>query len=157
MELAARYDHKIVIERGIVGREFECSVLGNDAPAASLPCEVLPSRDFYDYEDKYLLDAAKIQLPADLPAEKTEEMRRLAVECFRAVECEGMARVDFLMEGATGELFINEINTIPGFTSISMFPKMWEHSGIPFASLLDRLIELALARHAVRRATRFER
>jgi D-alanine-D-alanine ligase len=157
VELAARYDHKIVIERGVVGREFECSVLGNAAPAASLPCEVLPSRDFYDYEDKYLLDAARIQLPADLPAEKTEEMRRLAVDCFRAVECEGMARVDFLMESATGRLFINEINTIPGFTSISMYPKMWEHSGIPFRALLDRLIELALDRHRRKQATRFAR
>jgi D-alanine-D-alanine ligase len=157
VELAARYDHKIVIERGIVGREFECSVLGNAAPAASLPCEVLPSRDFYDYDDKYLLDAAKIQLPADLPAEKTEEMRRLAVECFRAVECEGMARVDFLMENASGELFINEINTIPGFTSISMYPKMWEHSGIPFRALLDQLIDLALDRHKRKQATRFAR
>jgi D-alanine-D-alanine ligase len=157
VELAARYDHKIVIERGIVGREFECSVLGNAAPAASLPCEVLPSRDFYDYDDKYLLDAAKIQLPADLPAEKTEEMRRLAVECFRAVECEGMARVDFLMENASGELFINEINTIPGFTSISMYPKMWEHSGIPFRALLDQLIDLALDRHRRKQATRFAR
>jgi D-alanine-D-alanine ligase len=157
VEFAARYDHKIIIERGIVGREFECSVLGNAAPAASLPCEVLPSRDFYDYEDKYLLDAAKIQLPADLPPEKTGELRRLAVECYRAVECEGMARVDFLMESATGKLYINEINTIPGFTSISMFPKMWEHSGIPFRALLDRLIELALDRHKRKQATRFAR
>jgi D-alanine-D-alanine ligase len=157
VELAARYDHKIIVERGIVGREFECSVLGNAAPEAALPCEVLPSRDFYDYEDKYLLDTARIQLPADLPAEKTDELRRLAVECYRAVECEGMARVDFLMENATGRLYINEINTIPGFTSISMFPKMWEHSGIPFGALLDQLIELALDRHKRKQATRFAR
>jgi len=157
VELAARYDHKIIVERGIAVREFECSVLGNAAPEAAIPCEVLPSHDFYDYEDKYLLDAAKIQLPADLSTEKTAEMRRLAVECYRAVECEGMARVDFLMENATGQLFINEINTIPGFTSISMFPKMWEYSGIPFGTLLDRLIELALDRHKRKQATRFAR
>jgi D-alanine-D-alanine ligase len=97
---------------------------------ASLPCEVLPSREFYDYEDKYLLDRARTQVPAELAPDKTDELRRLAVECFRAVECEGMGRVDFLLENATGQLYINEINTIPGFTSISMYPKMWEHSGI---------------------------
>ncbi len=157
VELAARYDHKVIVERGITGREFECSVLGNAAPEASLPCEVLPSRDFYDYEDKYLLEAARIQLPADLPPNKADELRRLAVECYRAVECEGMARVDFLMENATGRLFINEINTIPGFTSISMYPKMWEQSGIPFRALLDQLIELALDRHKRKQATRFAR
>jgi D-alanine-D-alanine ligase len=157
LALAARYDRKIIVERGIAGRELECSVLGNEEPAASLPCEILPSREFYDYEDKYLLDRAQTQVPADLPAERTEEIRRLAVECYRAVECEGMARVDFLLEAATGKLYINEINTIPGFTSISMYPKMWEHSGLPFARLVDRLIELALARHARKKATRFTR
>jgi len=140
-----------------VGREFECAVLGNEAPAASLPCEILPSREFYDYDDKYTLDLAGIQLPADLPPATTTEMRRLAVACFRAVECEGMARVDFLLENSSGKLFINEINTIPGFTSISMYPKMWEHSGVPFPALLDRLIELALDRHRQRNATRFTR
>jgi D-alanine-D-alanine ligase len=155
--LAAQYDRKIVVERGIAGRELECSVLGNEAPVASLPCEILPSREFYDYEDKYLLDRAQTQVPADLPPEKTEEVRRLAVECYRAVECEGMARVDFLLEAATGRVYINEINTIPGFTSISMFPKMWEHSGISFSALIDRLIELALDRHQRKKATRFAR
>ncbi|MBV9504076.1 MAG: D-alanine--D-alanine ligase [Acidobacteriia bacterium] len=155
--LAAGYDTKIILERGITGRELECAVLGNEAPLASLPCEILPSREFYDYEDKYLLDKAKTKVPADLEPEKTIELRRLAVECFRAVECEGMARVDFLLESATGKLYINEINTIPGFTSISMYPKMWEHSGIPFPSLIDQLIELALARDRRKRATRFTR
>jgi D-alanine-D-alanine ligase len=155
--LAEQYDRKIIVERGIIGRELECSVLGNEAPVASLPCEILPSREFYDYDDKYLLDQAKTQLPADLPADKTDELRRLAVECYRAVECEGMGRVDFLLENATGNLYINEINTIPGFTSISMYPKMWEHSGIPFAVLIDRLIELALDRHKRKKATRFTR
>jgi D-alanine-D-alanine ligase len=154
---AEQYDRKIIVERGIQGRELECSVLGNEAPLASLPCEILPSREFYDYEDKYLLDRAQTKLPADLPAERTDELRRLAVECYRAVECEGMARVDFLLESATDTLYINEINTIPGFTSISMYPKMWEHSGIGFAALIDRLIELALDRHKRKKATRFTR
>jgi D-alanine-D-alanine ligase len=157
IELAGQYDRKIIVERGIAGREFECSVLGNEDPQASLPCEILPSREFYDYDDKYTLDTAGIVLPADLPAGKTAELRRLAVECYKAVECEGMARVDFLLEAATGRLYINEINTIPGFTSISMFPKMWEHCGIPFAALVDRLIALALERHTRKKATRFTR
>ena len=154
---AAEYDRKIIVERGIDGREFECSVLGNERPEAAVPCEILPSREFYDYEDKYLLDQAKTQLPADLPADKTAELRRLAVECYRAVECEGMARVDFLLERASGQLYINEINTIPGFTSISMYPKMWEHAGLAYPKLIDRLIELALERHAAKKATKFTR
>ncbi len=157
LELAAEFDRKVIVERGVAGREFECSVLGNEDPVASAPCEILPSREFYDYEDKYLLDQAQFELPAKLAAAKTEELRRLAVECYRAVECEGMARVDFLLETATDRLYINEINTIPGFTSISMYPKMWEHSGLPFPRLLDRLIELGLARHAARRLTRYTR
>ncbi|MBZ5620188.1 MAG: D-alanine--D-alanine ligase [Acidobacteriia bacterium] len=155
--LAGQFDRKIIVERGIAGRELEVSVLGNEAPVASLPCEILPSREFYDYEDKYLLDMAQTKVPADLPPEQTAELRRLAVECYRAVDCEGMARVDFLLEAASGKLYINEINTIPGFTSISMFPKMWEHSGIGFSALIDRLIELALDRHKRKKATRFTR
>ncbi|HYW42537.1 MAG TPA: D-alanine--D-alanine ligase family protein [Bryobacteraceae bacterium] len=157
LELAARYDRKIIVERGIEGRELECAVLGNESPVASLPCEILPSKEFYDYDDKYLLDKAETKVPADLPPERTEELRRLAVECYRAVECEGMGRVDFLLEAATGKLYLNEINTIPGFTSISMFPKMWEHSGIAFGALVDRLIELALDRHQRKKATQFTR
>ena len=156
-QLAAQYDRKIIVERGIVGRELECSVLGNEAPMASLPCEILPSREFYDYEDKYLLDKAGTKVPADLTPAITEELRRLAVECYRAVECEGMARVDFFLEEESGKLYINEINTIPGFTSISMYPKMWEHSGIPFSTLLDQLIELALDRHKKKKQTKFAR
>ena len=154
---AAQYDRKVIVERGIAGRELECAVLGNDDPIASLPCEILPSREFYDYDDKYLLDRAVTKLPADLPEEKTDELRRLAVECYRAVECEGMARVDFLLEESTGKLYINEINTIPGFTSISMYPKMWEASGIGFSALVDRLIDLALERHQQKRATKYTR
>jgi len=155
--LARQYDRKVIVERAIDGRELECSVLGNAEPVASLPCEILPSREFYDYDDKYLLDMARTQVPADLPEDRTEELRRLAVDCYRAVECEGMARVDFFLEKDTNQLYINEINTIPGFTSISMYPKMWEHSGIAFAGLLDRLIALALDRHKLKKATRFTR
>jgi D-alanine-D-alanine ligase len=155
--LAAQYDRKVIVERGIVGRELECAVLGNDQPIASLPCEILPSREFYDYDDKYLLDRAETKLPADLSSAKTDELRRLAVECYRAVECEGMGRVDFLLEESTGKLYINEINTIPGFTSISMYPKMWEASGIGFSALIDRLIDLALERHRQKQATKFTR
>jgi D-alanine-D-alanine ligase len=157
LQLAAQFDRKIIVERGITGKELECAVLGNDDPVASQPCEILPSREFYDYEDKYLLDQAKTELPAKISPEKTEELRRLAVECYRAVECSGMARVDFLLEAASGLLYINEINTIPGFTSISMYPKMWEHSGLPMPKLIDKLIELALERHAEKKATRFTR
>jgi D-alanine-D-alanine ligase len=150
LETAARFDHKIIVERGITGREFECSVLGGTPPIAAVPCEILPSREFYDYEDKYLLDKAKIELPAKLTPEQTAEIQRLTVGCFEAVGCEGMARVDFLMEASTGRIYVNEINTIPGFTSISMFPKMLEYSGIPYGTLLDRVIDLALKRGAAR-------
>jgi D-alanine-D-alanine ligase len=155
--MAEQYDRKVIVERGIEGRELECSVLGNEEPIASLPCEILPSREFYDYDDKYLLDLAKTALPADLPPAKMDELRRLAVECYRAVECEGMGRVDFLLERATDKLYINEINTIPGFTSISMYPKMWEATGVGFSDLIDRLIELALDRHKRKKATKFTR
>jgi D-alanine-D-alanine ligase len=155
--LAAEYDRKVIVERGITGREFECSVLGNQEPKASTPCEIHPSREFYDYEDKYILNQARTDLPAKLEPAQTAEIQRLAVACYEAVQCEGLARVDFLMEASTGKLYINEINTLPGFTSISMYPKMWEYSGIPYSQLIDRLIELALERHAAKKATRFTR
>jgi D-alanine-D-alanine ligase len=157
LQAAAQFDRKIIVERAILGREFECSVLGNDSPRASLPCEILPSREFYDYEDKYLLNQARTVLPADLPPARLEEIRRLAVACYVAVSCEGMARVDFLMEGSAGPIYINEINTIPGFTSISMYPKMWEATGIGYSELIDRLIQLALERQAAKNATRYAR
>jgi len=157
LELAGQFDRKILVERGIAGRELECSVLGSEQPVAAIPCEIIPSREFYDYEDKYLLDAAKLLVPAPLTPEQTAEIQKLAVEAYQAVDCEGMARVDFLLEASTGKLYINEINTIPGFTSISMYPKMWEQAGVPFAELLDRLIDLAMARHRARQATRFKR
>jgi D-alanine-D-alanine ligase len=157
LALAGEFDRKILVERGIEGREFECAVLGNDRPKAAIPCEILPSREFYDYEDKYLLNQARTVLPADLSPEQTAEMQRLAVACYQAVGCEGMARVDFLLEQATGRFFVNEINTVPGFTAISMFPKMWEASGVAYSELIARLIELALERHRERAATRFSR
>lgn len=157
VEFASGFDRKVIVERGIAGREFECSVMGNDSPIAAIPCEILPSKEFYDYEDKYLLEKAQTILPAPLSEEQTAEMRRLAVDCYQAVCCEGMARVDFLMEAATGTLFINEINTIPGFTSISMFPKMWEYAGFPMPKLIDRLIELAMERDARKKRLRYSR
>jgi D-alanine-D-alanine ligase len=157
LEIAGEFDRKILVERGITGREFECSVLGNQNPIAAVPCEILPSREFYDYEDKYLLGTSKTVLPADLTPEQTAEVQRLAVACYEAVYCEGMARVDFLLETATGKFYINEPNTIPGFTSISMYPKMWEAAGLPYAELISRLIDLALERHREREATRFHR
>jgi D-alanine-D-alanine ligase len=157
LEFAAKFDRKIIVERGIAGREFECSVLGNDDPIAASPCEIFPSKEFYDYDDKYLLEKAETKIPADLSPEQTKEMQHLAVECYRAVQCEGMARVDFLMEASTGRLFINEINTIPGFTSISMYPKMWEYSGLAMPKLIDRLIELALERHEAKKRLRYSK
>lgn len=155
--LAGRYDRKILIEQGIMGREFECAVLGGEPPQASVPCEILPSQDFYTYEDKYLLGEAKIELPAKLSQDQIAEMQRLAIGAFEAVDGEGMARVDFLMEAASGQFYINEINTIPGFTSISMYPKMWEYSGIGYRELLDTLIQLALSRAAARKQTQYSR
>ncbi len=157
LEMASQYDRKLVVERGVNGREFECAVLGGDPPRAATPCEIIPSQEFYTYEDKYLLDKARIELPAQLSEAQTKEMQRLALACFEAVSCEGMGRVDFLMENATGQFYINEINTIPGFTSISMYPKMFEYDGVPYAELLDTLIELALRRAQTRRATQYTR
>ena len=157
LQLAAQYDHKIIVERTIFGQELECSVIGNEKPMASTPCEIVPSREFYDYEDKYLLDQAKTLLPANLTREEIADVRRVAVEAYQALGCEGMARVDFLMDRGSGQLYINEVNTIPGFTSISMFPRMLEHDGIAFRDLVDRLIQLALARHARKQATKFTR
>ena len=157
LKLAMHYDRKLVVERGVTGREFECAILGGAKPLASTPCEIIPSQDFYTYEDKYLLDKARIELPASLTPEQTAEMQRLAVGCFDAVGCEGMARVDFLMDGSAGQFYVNEINTIPGFTSISMYPKMLEYSGIPYATLLDRLIEMAMQRFEAKGQTQYSR
>ncbi|HYO82258.1 MAG TPA: D-alanine--D-alanine ligase family protein [Bryobacteraceae bacterium] len=154
---AAQYDTKVLVERAIVGTELECSVLGNESPEASQPCEILPSRDFYDYEDKYILDRSEFRMPAALPDATIEQLRGIAVRAYRALGCEGMSRVDFLLENSTGTLFVNEVNTIPGFTSISMYPRMWEHSGLPYGRLLDRLIELAISRHERRQSLKYTR
>jgi len=144
---AARYDRRIVVEREVIGREVEVSVLGNDEPIASLPGEIIPGQDFYDYTDKYLDTGSQAVIPADLPEATTRQIQHDAVAAFRAVDGAGLARVDFFVEAATGLVIINEINTMPGFTSISMFPKLWEASGISYAELIDRLIRLALERH----------
>ncbi len=157
LKLASEFDRKIVVERGIEGREFECAVLGNADPEASIPCEILPSREFYDYEDKYELNQAQTRLPADLPESELAEIRRLAVTCYKTVGCEGMGRVDFLRETATGKLYINEINTIPALPPSACTRRMWAHAGLAYAKLIDRLIELALDRHAAKKATRFTR
>jgi D-alanine-D-alanine ligase len=149
MTLAAQYDRKIVIEAAVNNaREIECAVLGNDSPEASVPGEIIPSREFYDYEAKYLDDDSRTVIPADLTASQTGSIRQMAIDVFRAVDAAGMARVDFLMEGMTGKVYVNEINTIPGFTTISMYAKMWAASGVPYPALLDRLIALAQQRHA---------
>jgi len=150
---AARYDRRILIERGIQAREIEVSVLGNDEPIASVPGEVVPSADFYSYEAKYIDDRSDLLIPAPIPFEITQQVRDLAVRAYQAVDCAGMARVDFLLDKDTGEVFLNEINTIPGFTKISMYPKLWEASGLSFEDLVNRLIELALERRADRDRT----
>jgi D-alanine-D-alanine ligase len=150
---AASYDRRVMIERGVDAREIEVSVLGNDDPQASMPGEVLPSREFYSYESKYIDGTSGLLIPAPLPAGIIEEIRRMAVSAFKAIDCAGMARVDFFLGRNTGTIYLNELNTIPGFTSISMYPKLWEASGLPYAALVDRLIELALERQADRNRT----
>jgi D-alanine-D-alanine ligase len=149
IDLAGEFDRKIVVEAGVPEpREIECAVLGNEHPEASVPGEVVPSREFYDYEAKYIDDGSKIFIPADLPAEVAGEIQRLAIAAFQAIDGAGMARVDFLLSRTSGAIFVNEVNTIPGFTTISMYAKLWEASGVSYPALLDRLIGLALARHA---------
>jgi D-alanine-D-alanine ligase len=155
MDLAARYDRKIVVEKGLDAREIECSVLGNDRPEASLPGEVIPVNEFYDYEAKYLKEGSRLVIPAKLSRRQTREVQDLALRAFRAVDCAGMARVDLMLDRASGRFFVNEINTIPGFTPISMYPKLWEASGLPYPELIDRLIKLALERHAEKRRSSF--
>jgi D-alanine-D-alanine ligase len=148
---AAQYDRRVVIERGIANaREIEVSVLGNQQPAASVPGEIVPGADFYSYDAKYILDNSKLIIPAPLSPEQVHSFRELAVKAYQAMDGAGMARVDFLMDKTNGEIYLNEINTIPGFTKISMYPKLWEASGLPYASLVDRLIDLAMERKAER-------
>jgi len=144
--VALSYDERALVEEAIDARELECAVLGNEEPKASIVGEVIPGREFYDYEDKYVEDRAKLLIPAPIPAAVSEEVRRLAVEAFRVAGISGMARADFFLERGTGRVLVNELNTLPGFTAISMYPKLWEASGLPLPKLLDELIRLALER-----------
>lgn len=154
IEFAYRFDDKLLVERGVDARELEISVLGNEQPQASLPGEIIAGREFYDYEDKYADGKSTLVVPAKLPKDRVEEMRRLAVAAFRAIGASGFARVDFFLEKGTNRLFVNEINTIPGFTSISMYPKLWEATELKYSKLIERLIELGLERHKQRVARR---
>ncbi len=153
LDLSLRYDRKAVVEAAVNAREIECSVLGNDEPIASVPGEVIPCNEFYDYEAKYLAEGSRLVIPAQIPPGAAEEVRRIAVAAFRAVDGAGMARVDFFLDRLTGRLYLNELNTIPGFTPISMYPKLWAASGIPYPELLDRLIALALEQHREKQRT----
>lgn len=148
LQTAAEYDRKIVVERGVDAREIELSVLGNDDPIASVPGEIIPSREFYDYASKYVDDNSRLLIPAPLTDAEINQAQQLALAAFRTLECAGLARVDLFLEKGAEKFYVNEINTLPGFTTISMYPKLWEASGIPYAELIDRLIQLALQRHA---------
>ena len=155
LHLAARYDRKIIVEKAVDAREIECSVLGNDRPEASVPGEVIPVNEFYDYEAKYIKEGSKLIIPAKLTPRQTKRAQELSVRAFQAIDCAGMGRVDMLLDRKTGKLFVNEINTIPGFTPISMYPKLWEASGLPYPQLVDRLIELALERQREKARTQY--
>jgi D-alanine-D-alanine ligase len=165
IEEAAKFDRKIVIEQGVGGkkkkaREIECSVLGNDEPSASVPGEIVPGKEFYDYTAKYLDEGSQLIIPAKLAKADTKRVQELAVQAFQAVDCSGLARVDFLMEPGTGKkskIYLNEINTMPGFTAISMYPKLWAASGLTYADLIDRLIQLGLERHQDKKKNQYSR
>ena len=148
LDLACRYDRRVLVEQGLDCREFECSVLGNDEPQASVIGEIMPSREFYDYQAKYSDDeSSELRIPADIDAGLADSLRAMAVTAFQAVDAAGLARVDFFFETRTGKPYVNEINTLPGFTTISMYPKLWEASGISYAQLIDNLVNLAVERH----------
>jgi D-alanine-D-alanine ligase len=163
LHLAARYDRKLIVEQGVGGakrkaREFEVAVLGNDDPRASVVGEIIPGKEFYDYEDKYLLEGARPEIPAKLTRAEAKEIQRLAIAAFKACDLAGLARVDFLMEpDGKRRIYLNEVNTMPGFTRISMYPKLWEASGVSYTSLISELIELALERHAEKKRTSYSR
>jgi len=166
VEEAAKFDRKIVIEQGVGGkkhkaREIECSVLGNDEPVASVPGEIVPGKEFYDYTAKYLDEGSQLIIPAKLTKIETKRVQQLAVQAFKAVDCSGLARVDFLMEPSTGKksgkIYLNEINTMPGFTAISMYPKLWAASGLVYPDLIDRLIQLGLERHSDKKKNQYSR
>jgi D-alanine-D-alanine ligase len=147
INVAAEYDRKIIVERGINCREFECAVLGNDEPLASVVGEIIPNNDFYDYNAKYVDNKSQVVIPADLPQQQAEEIRHQAILAFGALDLSGLARIDFFLDKDTNKVYINEVNTLPGFTEISMYPKLWAASGIPYSQLLDRLIVLAIERY----------
>src|SRR6202790_1757588 len=162
IEEAARFDRKIVIEQGVGGkkekaREIECSVLGNDEPAASVPGEIVPGKEFYDYTAKYVDEGSLLIIPAKLTKAQTKRVQDLAIAAFKAVDCSGLARVDFLMDPKRGKIFLNEINTMPGFTAISMYPKLWAASGLAYADLIDRLIRLGIERHEDKKKNQYSR
>ncbi len=162
IEEAAKFDRKIVIEQGVGGkkdkaREIECSVLGNDEPVASVPGEIVPGKEFYDYTAKYVDEGSQLIIPAKLSKAETKRVQELAVKAFQAVDCSGLARVDFLMDPKTKKIYLNEINTMPGFTAISMYPKLWAASGLAYADLIDRLIELGLERHEDKKKNQYSR
>ena len=156
LNLAAEFAMKILVERAVVAREIEVSVLGNHEPVASIPGEIVPHREFYDYAAKYLEEGTQLLIPAKLQPAQVKKFQAMAVAAFRALELSGMARVDFFLEKKGGKIFLNEVNTIPGFTSISMYPKLWEASGIAFRELIDRLITLALEQHAEKARTKYQ-
>jgi D-alanine-D-alanine ligase len=162
IETAATYDRKMIVEQGVGGkkhkaRELECSVLGNDEPAASIGGEIVPSTEFYDYKAKYLEEGSQLIVPAKVTKKQMKRLQEMAVAAFQAVDCSGLARVDFLMDPKSGKIYLNEINTMPGFTSISMYPKLWAASGIEYSKLIDRLVQLGLERYREKKKNRYSR
>jgi D-alanine-D-alanine ligase len=162
MNEAARYDRKLVIEQGVGGkkkkaREIECSVLGNEKPAASIAGEIVPATEFYDYGAKYLDEGSQLIIPAKLTKTQTKQVQELAIKAFQAVDCSGLARVDFLMNPTSKKFYVNEINTMPGFTAISMYPKLWGASGLPYPELIDKLIQLGIERHQEKKRNQYTR
>jgi D-alanine-D-alanine ligase len=162
IEEAAKFDRKIVIEQGVGGkkekaREIECSVLGNDEPAASVPGEIVPGKEFYDYTAKYVDEGSQLIIPAKLTKAETKKVQQLAIAAFQAVDCSGLARVDFLMDPKTRKIYLNEINTMPGFTAISMYPKLWAASDLEYSDLIDCLIQLGIERHADKKKNQYSR
>jgi D-alanine-D-alanine ligase len=162
MKEAARYDRKLVIEQGVGGkkkkaREIECSVLGNDEPAASIAGEIVPATEFYDYDAKYLDEGSQLIIPAKLTKTQTKQVQELAIQAFQAVDCSGLARVDFLMDPTSKKFYVNEINTMPGFTAISMYPKLWAASGLSYPELIDKLIHLGIERHQEKKRNQYTR
>ena len=155
VDYACNFSHRIIVEKAVQNpREIEVSVLGNETPLASLPGEIVPKREFYDYVAKYLEDSTELIAPANLEKEIVKRLQEYAIRAFKAIDCEGMGRVDFLMEKSTGQISVSEINTIPGFTQISMYPRLWEVSGITYPELISRLIDLAIERHGMKRKLR---